>query len=792
MKVSELWLREWVNPAKPIEEVCSMLTFAGLEVEEIAAVSEQFTNIVVGKILSIEKHPEADRLNVCTVDVGESAPLTIVCGAKNVKVGMKAPTALVGAILPNKKEITQSELRGVASYGMLCSITELGLAEQSEGLMQLPHDAPVGSLIWDYLKLNDNVIDVSITPNRGDCLSIQGLAKEISAVTQSNLHTPNLIEIKASIQDTFPVDCLATQDCPRYVGRIIKGVQADATTPMWMQERLRRAGIRCISPVVDVMNYVMLELGQPMHAFDLQTLAAGVTVRLAHANEELKLLDGQTVNLTPETLIIADKNKPLAIAGVMGGFDSAVTLLTQDVFLESAYFNPKAIARVTRSYGLGSDSSYRFERGIDPALQRVAIERATELLLEIAGGEPGPITEVIHAEYLPQSAKITLRKLRMEKLLGLSIPGVEVENIFSRLGFSTEKTEQGWVVTVPPRRSDITLEVDLIEELIRLYGYDKLPESEARSLMQLHARPETKVYLSTLRTIFRDLGFNEVVTYSFVDKKLQTLLNPEATAKALINPITADMDVMRTNLWPGLINTLLYNQNRQQSRVRLFEIGLRFILKDNKLEQQRVISGLISGAALPEQWSASKRDADFFDLKGDLQNVFKSTFMSDQFIFKAHQHPALHPGQTAEIYCDDKVIGVMGALHPSIAQNLSITDKVFMFELVLDHLETARLPRSQEISKFPEIRRDLAILVNDTIPAQRIQDTIKQVAGALLRDVNVFDVYQGKGIGVDQKSIALALILQHATRTLRDEEVADVVDRVIVALKDQFAAVLRS
>lgn len=790
MKLSEHWLREWVNPALTREQLCAQLTMAGLEVDELAPASEEFTGVVVGKILSIEKHPEADRLNICSVDVGTGIPVTIVCGAKNVKVGMNVPAALEGATLP-KIKITQTEIRGVSSHGMLCSAIELGLSEKGDGLLQLPHDAPVGVNIWEYLKLTDFVIDVAITPNRGDCLSMMGMAKEISALTETSLHIPNIPTIKPAINDTLPIKIEMPAECPRYVGRIIRDVKADTSSPMWMQERLRRGGIRCINAVVDVMNYVMLELGQPMHAFDLQHIANEIVVRLAKPAEELALLDGQTVKLDTNTLVIADKTKPLAIAGVMGGLDSGVTLQTKDILLESAFFQPAIIAGCGRRYGLGSDSSYRFERGIDPTIQVLAIERATELLLEIVGGKPGPVMESVHEAQLPQPAKIVLRKSRVVKILGLTIPDRNIENIMQRLGFTCKAMPEGWEVIVPARRSDITIEVDLIEEIIRLYGYDKLPLHLPTSGMQIHPRPESKLYTSLLRRTLCDLGYNEVVTYSFIDKKLQTLFDPERTAKALLNPITSDMDVMRTNLWPGLVNTLLYNLNRQQSRAKLFEVGLRFIVQGNDIAQEKVLSGLVYGNAFPEQWGIPNREIDFFDLKGDLQNMFNLTLEGQNFTFKSGSHPALHPGQTAAIYRQDKLIGMIGALHPAVIQALDIPGKIFVFELLLDELEVAHLPHATEISKFPENRRDIAILVDRAVPVQLIQDTITEVAGELLQNVDVFDVYQGKGIATDRKSIALALTLQHTSRTLRDEEVTELMERVIVTLKDRFAAELR-
>lgn len=791
MKVSEHWLHEWIKPAYSRETLCERMTMSGLEIESATPVAEPFAHVVVGQVLRIDKHPEADRLNICEVNVGKDKPLTIVCGAKNVTVGMKIPAALEGAELPNNLKIKNSIIRGIASQGMLCSATELGLSDESEGLLALPADAKLGESVWDYLNLADYIIDISITPNRGDCLSIKGLATEISALTQTKQTPPVINQVKATIDKVVPVFLEAPEACSRYVGRVITNVKADATTPIWMQERLRRAGTRCISPVVDVMNYVMFELGQPMHAFDLRMISGSIHVRMANASEQLQLLDNQTVTLTPETLIIADDTRPLAVAGVMGGLESAVTLLTTDIFLESAYFNPQQIVKSGRQFNLTSESSHRFERGVDSKLQTLAIERATQLLLDIVGGEPGPIIEVAEEIHLPQPAVITLRTARIEKILGMHIPAQEVEAILTRLGFVCEKNAEGWKVKVPSARSDVTLEIDLIEEVMRLYGTDRVPLRHAVSELRMVPQSEQRLALTTMRNALRDAGYQEVITYSFVDKKLQELLNPGKEPKPLVNPITSDMTVMRTNLWPGLVKTLIYNLNRQQSRVRLFETGLRFVPEGQDYLQERVITGLLSGAAFPEQWGIPTRRADFFDLKGDIQNLLKLTFASDEFIFKPGTHPALHPGQTAEIYRKDKYVGVFGALHPLVMQNLDLQTPVFVFELLLDVLEAARVPSYTEVSKFPEIRRDIAIFVNRSVPVQMIQDTIIKTAGELLREVNLFDVYQGKNSDESRKSVALSLTLQHASRTLVDEEVADLMERVIVALKQTCAAELR-
>lgn len=791
MKLSEQWLREWSNPDLTTEELCYKLTMSGLEVDSLTSVAEPFTHVIIAEVLQVTKHPEADRLKVCEVNIGEENPVTIVCGATNVRPHLKVAAALPGAALPHGVKISRSKIRNIVSNGMLCSARELGMSDESNGILELPQDAPVGQDVREYLGLSDNVIEVAITPNRGDCLSILGLAKDIVAITGCQLQTPEIKKSHPTIEETRPVSIKVPESCSRYAGRVIRNVKTDAITPIGMQERLRRAGVRTISPVVDVMNYVMLELGQPMHAFDLNTITGGIHVRMAKASESLALLDGQTVQLSPETMVIADDEKPLAIAGVMGGLDSSVTLLTKDIFLESAFFNPLSIARSVREYRLMSESSSRYERGIDPEIQVQALERATQLLQGIVGGEPGPIVEVIKSAELPHAIKISLREARIEKILGLKIVAAEVESILKRLGFHPEKTTDGWLVTVPPRRSDVTLEVDLIEEIIRLYGYEKLPTEKATAKLELTANQDEKINLLAIRKALCDFGFNEVITYSFIDEKLQQLFDPNCPPKRLVNPITADMSVMRTNMWPGLVTTLLYNQNRQQPRMRLFETGLTFIEKNGALRQLNVLGGLISGTAHPMQWGEPARAVDFFDLKGDLEKLLQGTFGIEAYQFKSGVHPALHPGQTAEIYLKDQQIGIVGALHPALMQTLDLTEKTIVFELWLDQIEKNSSPRFKEISKYPEIRRDIAFFVDQTVPSQQIQDTIRDVGGELLRDITVFDVYQGKGVAPHRKSIALALTLQHDSRTLVDEEVANVVEQIIVALKERFAAELR-
>ncbi len=791
MKISEKWLREWVKTDISRPTLCEQLTMAGLEIEEVTPVAVPFFGVVIGQVLQIAKHPDAERLNICQVEVGKSSPLMIICGANNVKVGMKVAAALQGAVLGNQKTILETQLRGKLSQGMLCSARELGLPYESEGIIALPANAPIGANLWDYLDLSDHIMDVSITPNRGDCLSVAGLAYEIAAVTKAPLMPVEFHSVKPSISDTIPIRIDQPTACPHYVGRIIRDIRMDAITPIWMQERLHRGNVRSISPIVDVMNYVMLELGQPMHAFDFNTIQGDVAVRYAKSDESLVLLDGQTVLLDPTTLVIADQEKALAIGGVMGGLDSAVSETTETVLLESAFFAPASIIHTARHYHLQSESSYRFERGVDPLLQIKAIERATQLIVDIAGGKPGPVIDVKNEQAIPPSKTIHLRAARIEILLGIRFSANEVMDILSRLSFTLTAVEDGWKVTVPARRFDITLEADLIEEIARVYGYDQLPQRSIHGVLRLDPQPETELSMTSLRHLMCDLGFQEVVTYSFVSKKLQQLVDPGVTPKELINPITTDMAVMRTNLWPGLLDVFLSNQARQHCSMKLFETGLRFLVQEDNLLQQSRLSGLVSGSAYPEQWGFSPREVDFYDLKGDLENLFRKTLQSAQFTFQPGCHPALHPGQTAAVYRENHAIGIMGALHPAIAQVLDIQRKLFLFDFDLDELKRAGLPIPQEISKFPSIRRDIAILVDHTVPVQSIQDTIQEVAGGLLQRVSVFDVYQGKGVGSQQKSVALGLILQHSSRTLTDEEVADLMDSIVNVLTTRFAAELR-
>lgn len=791
MKCSVMWLQEWVKFNCPLDEIVNLLTMAGLEVESIHPVAATLKKVVIGQVIAIEKHPEAARLQICKVDVGASKPLNIVCGASNVSIMMKAPVALIGAQVQDQ-QIKATNLRGVPSEGMLCSASELGLAETSDGLLVLAQDAPVGIDINDYLQLQDQIIDLSVTPNRGDCLSVKGIAREIATLTQTTLIKHNISD-HAHTDIEFPIRLTAKEECPRYVGRVIQGIRLNTESPVWLKERLRRSGIRSIHPVVDITNYVMLELGQPMHAFDLKMLNKEIQIRHAKKGESLLLLDDTQCELDEKTLIIADAQKPLAIAGVMGGMDSAVMPTTTDIFLESAFFKPEVVSRQRQHYQLHSDSAYRFERGVDPMLQYIAIERATQLITEVIGGDVGPIVEVQAPEYLPQVPTITLALTQINQVLGLQLDGAEVEKILQRLHFDVQPAaNQTWRVKPPSYRSDILLAEDLIEEIARIYGYDNIPTHSMQAILTPDAHIGTIKTFNRLRQNLRDQDFHEIITYSFVEQALQSLVDPDQAWHELVNPITAEMTVMRTNLWPGLINTLLYNKSRQQQRVRLFEIGTCFKQKNNAVIEENYLAGLMTGDVASPQWGIPTRASDFYDLKGSLSHLLESLQPNIELTFKKATHPALHPGQTASIHCGDVQLGILGALHPHVLQTLDLSTSVYVFELNLDLLSCLSSPPYQEISKFPEIRRDLAILINQAIPAEDIQATIKAVADDWLKDIFIFDVYQGKGISAGLKSVALALILQHPTRTLVDEEVAEFTDRIVKALQGQLGAVLRS
>lgn len=791
MKLSEHWLREWVNPKESLHELTEQLTMAGLEVESVLPVAGDFKNIVIGHVTKVEPHPNADRLRVCQVNIGKTEPLNIVCGGANVREGLNVAVAQIGATMPNGLVIKETKLRDVLSQGMICSSTELGLTENSEGIMELPSDAPIGKDIREWLQLSDYSIDVHVTPNRGDCLSVAGIAREVAVLNNCELKEHDIKAVKATIDEQFPVKVQEPTDCPRYLGRIIRGVNAKAPTPIWMQEKLRRSGVRSVCALVDVTNYVLLELGQPLHVFDLNKLSKEIIVRRAVHDEKIKLLNDQEITLTADTLVIADHQQSQAVAGIMGGMSSAVTDTTTDIFLESAFFNPLAIAGRARRYNLVTDSCYRFERGVDPNLCQQAMEYATRLLLEVVGGKAGPVTEVVHKDYLPKVITILLKKNRIQRLLGLEIPDKEVENILQRLGMQLEKYAEGWQVTAPSYRFDIIQEADLIEELVRIYGYQKVPTKKPQTSLEFLSQHEAKLELPRIRHLLLDRGYFEAITYSFVSPKLQNLVSPQQNNLELINPISSDLSVMRSSLWSGLLNTVAYNQNRQQLRMRLFETGLRFIQEKNEVKQEFMLAGILAGNAYPEQWGTQQRPTDFFDLKADVEALLTLTGHYKEAVFVKGEHPALHPGQTSQILYQNKVIGYIGALHPQLLHELDLIGPVYLFEMQLDEITGSQIPKFKSISKFPTIRRDISFWIDEKITIQQIFDVIKNSAGEQLNDLYLFDVYQGKGGEPGKRSLAIGLLWQHPDRTLVDSEVEAAMKSIINSLEKTFAVSLR-
>jgi len=787
MQVSEAWLRELVNPPVDTATLVAQLTMAGLEVDAVTPVAAAFNGVVVAEVLSTIQHPNADKLRVCQVNVGQAEPLQIVCGASNVRPGLKIPAALIGAVLPGDFKIKESKLRGELSFGMLCSEKELGLAATSEGLMELPADAPVGVDIRDYLTLNDNVLELGLTPNRADCLGVIGVAREVAVMNKLSAVEPTIDAVAAQHPETLPVIVEDSAACPVYLGRLIKGINQQAQTPLWMQERLRRSGIRSLSPVVDVTNYVLLELGQPLHAFDAAKLAAPVVVRRSRAGEALSLLNDQTIALDGEALVIADQNQALALAGVMGGSSSAVSDATQDIFLECAFFSPISIAGKARAFGLHTDSSHRFERGVVFTLQHRAIERASPLIVEIAGGSPGPLTEAVSAENLPQRSAVPLRRSRIEKVLGIEFGHDQVVSLFEGLGMLVATSEDGWKVTPPGFRFDIAIEEDLLEEIARVYGYNNLPSNSLLMRSELGKAPEGTLPLARLQDNLVDRGYQEAITYSFVDAAMQNAVAPNDQVVAIQNPISSELAVMRTTLWCGLLNAALYNVNRQQTRVRLFETGLRFVAGADDVKQEKMLAGLALGAVYAEQWAEKSRNVDFFDVKADVEALLGSAVTS--FEFKPVQHPALHPGQAAQIVAaDGRLAGLIGMLHPTLEKQLGFDTPVFLFELSQDILLQRQVPKFAPLSKFPSVRRDMALIVEQSVSANDIVNCIHNCKQEVVREVSIFDVYQGKGIEEGYKSVALSLFLQDFSQTLTDSEI----DAIFQGLLDSLSATLHA
>lgn len=800
MKFSKLWLDELTGADIETEQLSEQLTMVGLEVAEIRSVADKFTGVVVGKVLHVDRHPNADKLTICQIDVGGPDNLSIVCGAKNVRVGIKVPVALVGAELPNDFKIKPAKLRGVESAGMLCSATELGLpaAEASAGLLELSNDAPIGMDIRQYLTLDDSVVEIELTSNRGDCLSMLGIAREVAAINRFKLPHIELADFNTSA-DLFPVTITAADGCPRYCGRIICGINNDVCTPVWMRERLCRSGVRSVNPVVDITNYVMLEMGQPLHVFDLAKIGREIEVRYANGGERLVLLDGREVELATETMVVASDNGVLAIAGVMGGSNSGVSTTTTDIFLESAFFVPEKVAGVARSYNLQTDSAYRFERGVDWQMQAKALERATSLIIEIVGGVPGGVVEVASSSNLPRTAEILLRRDSIKNILGFHIPDEEVQSILVHLGLEVEPDVDGdgWQVKSPSWRHDLKIEEDLVEEVARIFGYDRIPEENIvaelgvkKSLIAVELEERARLY-----ALMEDLGYHEAITYSFVDEKLQSLFGMHEKVLSLANPISSEMSVMRATLWPGLIGAVRYNIQRQQQRVRLFETGLCFTKQDDLLEQRLMIAGIAYGDLCPEQWGAKQSEqVGYFELKNDVAAILKMFVDENSVEYAPASLEALHPLRSAQINVHGQLVGYFGEIHPALRQKLELTRNVCLFELDLAILGN-KLIRPKKVfkrfSKFPKVQRDLSIIVDKEISWREIRQKIVDISGELLHNVALFDVYCNENIGLDKRSMAIRLTFQRMDRTLVDEEIEQLVSGIVLVLEQTFRASLR-
>lgn len=790
MKCSEKWLREWVNPSISAEDLAEQMTLLGLEVDEIESAQPEFTGVVVAEVIDAQPHPNADSLRVCTVSIGSDENYSIVCGAPNARTGLKAPLAMIGARLPGGLKIKKTKLRGELSQGMLCSTAELQLSEDADGLMELPADAPLGVALEEYLELADNILHVELTPNRGDCLSIRGLARDLGARNSLDLQ-PHVIESVAANHDArqaFSVE--EGNACARYTGRVVRDVDCSASTPLWMVERLRRGGVRSINPAVDITNYVMLELGQPMHAFDLDKIQGSIQVRKAKTGEMLTLLDDREVKLDDDVTVIADDRGAIGLAGIMGGHSTAVDENTRNIFFEAALFLPEEVAGKAWRLDANTDSSHRFERGVDPEGQLEALEYATRLLTENWGGSAGPVDDWVSSKGLPIGDAVVLRRSRIQRILGDTLDDTIIESILRRLQITLEAHAEGWQVTPPTHRYDLRIEEDYIEELARVHGYDHFPRTMGGYDPQFSPVPESTLSEARIKETLLERGYQEVVTFSFVDDAIQSQIMPDIAAVELLNPISSEMSMMRTSLVPGLLGTMMNNANRQNNDLRIFEVGLKYVPQDVEIKQEKVIAGLICGRRYTEQWNHSSEMSDFYDLKGDVTTLFERASGVNWDIRPGTQS-FLHPGQSADILVDGTIIGWMGQLHPQLKKSLNLSQSPLLFELLFSQLGNATVPRHKEQSRFPGVRRDLSLVVPVEVTIDSLERCIRENGPKWLQKTVIFDVYSGDKIESGMKSIALGLILQDISRTLADSEIDQAVQRILDSLDDDFGAKLR-
>jgi phenylalanyl-tRNA synthetase beta chain len=791
MKIVESWLRDWVDPDLDSKSLEHQLTMLGLEVDGVGVEGAGLDGVVVAEVVEVEKHPDADRLSVCKVRAGGDETIGVVCGAPNVTAGMRSPLAVPGVTLPNGIKLRKSKIRGVVSNGMLCSAVELGLGEESDGILALPGDAPAGMSLTEYLGLPDTVFDLDLTPNRGDCFSVLGVARDVAALTGSPLKLPEFAPVETSISDTLPVEIPLPEGCPSFAGRLIRNIDPAARSPLWLVERLRRSGLRGISPVVDITNYVMLELGQPLHAYDAARVRGAIRPRLATQGEKVTLLDEKEVAVNDDTLVIADDSGAIGLAGIMGGLSTAVTGATTDVFFEAAFWPQAFMSGRARSYGMHTDASLRFERGVDFAGQARAVERATELLLEIAGGEAGPLVHQVAEAHLPKREPISLRRSRVSRLLGLEVEDHVVTGVLERLGLAVEADAGGWEVVAPSYRFDITSEVDLIEEIIRIHGYDSVPETTEVAASPLQTVTESVIDTDRVSATLVARDYEEAITYSFIDESSNAPFAANGSDLVLSNPISSEMSVMRSSLLPGLLSSAAANVARQQERVRLFEIGKSFHGTLESPEEVLRIAAVACGPAMPEQWAAKTQAIDFFDMKADLGAILQLAGDASEVEYRAVEHRALQPGQSAGIFRDGRSIGIIGKLHPQVAKSLDLKRDAFVFELDALHALASAAPVAQPVSRFPVIRRDLAVIVKEDVSGDELVQAVASAAPDLMRDVRIFDIYQGPGIEAGLKSVAISLILQETSRTLTDDDADAAHAAAVRKLRDTFGAELR-
>ena len=790
MKANIEWLKDWVDFSYDSKSLADSLTILGLEVDSVSNASPFFDKVVVANVDQVKAHPNADQLSLCIINDGKKC-YEVVCGARNIRPNIKVAFAPINTNLPNGLKIKKAKIRDLNSSGMVCSAEELCIEDKSSGILELPEDAPIGELLSSYLKSDDYIIDIDLTPNRGDCFSIYGIAREIAANLGKKIIKPKLVKSKLGNDEILPIEIHDQSSCPKYIGRIIKNINNNLDSPIWLKERLRRNGLRSINPIVDVTNYVMLEIGQPLHSFDLKNIDSRIIVRNADAKERIELLDGAEVNLDSRTLIIADKAGPIAIAGVMGGANSAVSSTTDSIFLESAFFSPNSIIGRARSYNLQTDASIRFERGVDFELQEIAIEMASKLLIEISGASCGPIIKKSENKNYPIRKDILLRPKRVELLLGIKIDKAKICKYLNLLCIATKLTSKGIIATPPSYRFDLSIEEDLIEEVARLFGYGNIPVVTNNTPEKLGTSEESLLTKDYISDVLVSKGYNELITYSFIDKDIDSLISDGEEQIFIINPISSDCAVLRRSLWPGLINAAKQNLSRQHERIKFFEIGTEFIKKGSNIQEKQSLAGIMTGLRIPEQWSSEDVFFDFFDAKGDIELLFDINKKSNTLRFEKEDYLSLWPGQSSKVYLDDKSIGRLGLLHPFIQDKLSFRSPVVLFSLDLDSILRAKIPQYENFSKFPSVRRDISIIVNNDISAKEVIDIVRENSANFIEKIFIFDIYRDKNIGFGEKSMSLGLILRDSSRTLRDSEADVFIQSILDSLIDKLDVRIR-